>query len=318
MTAGDGQFETDSGEALLVVWEDCESSLILPNLLAAGGDPQKVHLLRGVSSDIGTDDAWHPHQLGLIREFLEKHPDVRVIVVDVLASLSALGGRNSDRGEDVRVLLDPMHKLGQELGVGVVVLHHQNKRTGESALTRVSGSIQISGTSRLVWAVGVDPDDPDVRRVALVKGNIPGRCEHGFAFKEVATDRGQTEAWAKTCGVNLPPELEDDVFRRLEIVTGLSPITANDLAKGATQQGKELASAKAEAWLRTFLKEHGETADQTLKDAAKRDGIGERALWAAKVSMRNAGHLRSPKRGGATWHIPTVPDGQTFEDVFGD
>lgn len=222
MTTGAGHFQTEPGEVLVLIWEDCESSLILPNLLAAGGDPRKVHLLRGIESDIGTDGAWHPQQLGLIREFLEKHPDTRMIVVDVLASLSALGGRNSDRGEDVRGLLDPLHKLGLELGVAVCVLHHQNKRVGESAMTRVSGSVQISGTSRLVWAVGIDPDDPEIRRVACVKSNIPGRCEHGFAFKEVATDRGQTEAWAKSCGVNLPPELEDDVFRRLEIVTGLA------------------------------------------------------------------------------------------------
>ena len=140
----------------------------------------------------------------------------------------------------------------------------------------------------------------------------------GFAFRETPVDRKQVETWASECGVELPPEIESATFRNVEIIEGLDHIHANDLAKGASQQGREKSSEKAETWLRAYLKEHGETADQALKDAAKRNGIGDRALWAAKVSMREAGHLRSPKRGNATWHIPTVPEGQNFNDVFGD
>lgn len=318
ITTGEGAFPCAEGKVIYLCWEDDEASTVLPHLLACGGDPRGVELVRGISNDIGGESQFLPVHLGLVREYLEKNPDTRVIVVDVLASMTSLGQRNSDRGEDIRGLLDPLHKLGLELGVAIVVLHHQNKRTGEGALTRVSGSVQISGTARLVWTVGADPDDPNIRRVALVKGNVPGRSANGFAFREVPADRGQVTTHALECGVIIPPEMEDDVFRRLEIVEGLAPISANDLARGASKQGQESAAVKAEAWLREYLGEHGEASDQTLKASAKAAGIGKNALWEAKRSMKEAGHIRHAKRDGVWWTIGTAPEGQTFQDVFGD
>jgi len=316
LTTGNGAFQAEKGEVLFLCWEDDEASLVLPHLLSCGGDPRAAHMVRGVQSDIGQEAAFQPVNLGLVREHLEANPSIRMVVVDVLSTMTALGGRDSDKGEDIRGLLDPMHKLGLELGVSILVLHHQNKRTGEGALTRVSGSIQISGTARLVWVVAPDPDDSTIRRVALVKGNVPGRTEHGFGFKEEPVDRLEVTRHAANCGVDIPPELEEDVFRKVEIVDGLTPISANDLSKGASQQGKETAADKAEEWLRSFLAKHGEALDKAVSDAAKSEGIGRNALWDAKREMKEAGLLRTVKRGASWWLIATTPEGANFDDVF--
>jgi len=318
VTTGEGSFQSNIGKVLYLCWEDDEASLVLPLLLSCGGDPRAVDLVRGIRNDIGGESQFLPIHLGLVREHLERNLDCRMIVVDVLASLTTLGQRNSDRSEDIRSLLDPFHKLGLELGVAVVVLHHQNKRTTEGALNRVAGSVQISGTARLVWAVGADPDDPDIRRVALVKANTPGRCENGFAFREVPADRARVVAHAQSCGVILPEALEDDVFRRLEIVEGLDHITANDLARGASRQGKELSAVKAETWLRQYLAEHGEASDHALREAATTAGIGRDALNHAKKAMKEAGAIRMAKQGVDWWVIATAPLGKTFDDVFGE
>ena len=317
LTTCRGAFQCDIGKALFLCWEDGEGSLILPHLISCGGDPWGIRLVRGIENDIGDEAQFLPANIGLVREHLEKNPDCRMVVVDVLASLTALGGGNSDRSEDIRGLLDPLHKLGMELDVAMVAIHHQNKRTSEGALTRVSGSVQVSGTARLVWAVGADPDDPDIRRVALVKGNIPGRCKNGFAFREVSVDRGQVVAFGQAYGVAISDETEDEVFQRLEIVEGLSPISANDLARGQSATGKESSARKAEDWLRGYLAEHGEESDQALKEAAKAAGVGRNALWDAKRVLKEAGHIRHDKRDGVWWTIGTAPEGKTFEDVFG-
>ena len=168
VTTGAGDFEAEPGEVLILYWEDDEASDILPHVLACGGDPRRVHLTRGITSDIGDSQAFAPVHLGLVREHLEKNPNIKLVVIDVLASMTSSGGRDSHNGEDIRGILDPLHKLGQELGVAILLLHHQNKRVGESALTRIGGSVQIAGTARLVWLIASDPDQPEIRRLAEV------------------------------------------------------------------------------------------------------------------------------------------------------
>lgn len=315
VTTGKGEFQTDLGEAMFLYWEDDEASDILPHVLACGGDPRKIHMVRGIASDIGAEKAFTPSHIGLVWECLEKHRGIRLVVIDVLASMTSAGRRDSHNGEDIRSILDPLHKLGQELGVSILLLHHLNKRTGEGALTRIGGSVQIAGTARMVWLIAADPDQPEIRRLAEVKGNLVGRSK-GFAFKETPVDRTRVEAWAADCGVELPQEIDPATFRRVQILEGLEPIHANDLARGAPKQGQESALIKAEAWLRAHLGEHGEVADQALKVAAKRDAIGKNALWAAKRSMKDQGHIRMAKRGSEWWLIATSPEGQNFEDVF--
>ena len=52
LSTGEGPFRVDGPcEALFLAWEDDEASGILPHLLACGGDPRKVHMLRGVTDE---------------------------------------------------------------------------------------------------------------------------------------------------------------------------------------------------------------------------------------------------------------------------
>jgi hypothetical protein len=312
---GNDQFQTEGSEVLVLCWEDDASSIFLPHILCCGGDPRRVHLVKGIRSDIGSESNWAPANLGLVRAHLQRHPNIKLVVADVLATLTSTGGRDSHNGEDIRGLLMPLQSLGQEMGVGFLMLHHQNKRTGERALTRVSGSIQISGTARLVWMIAVDPDNPDLRQMAFVKGNIPGKSD-GFVFGETSVDLASVEKHAKQCGIQLPPELDLSLFHGIKIYEG-PPTSADELARGISKQGQENAKQKADIFLRERIKQLGEAQAKKLEQEAKSEGIGKTALEQAKKKMKEAGHIRYQKRGSEWWLIGTAPQGATIEAVFG-
>ena len=305
VTTGIGDFKTEAGKVLFVCWEDDESSLVLPHLLACGGDPRRVHLLRGKQSSEGEILDWEPEDLRLIKGFLQLHPDIRLIVVDVLSSLTAMSNSNSNSGEDIRGLLDPLSKLGREFGVSVLFLHHQNKKTDARSAMRVAGSIQITGCARLVWLLAVDPDTPDQRMLAPVKSNIPGRSP-GFAFAEQVVDPAEVIAHAASLGVELPPDLEPVVYKRLVINSDRSPITADELCSAPKKATGETGDQACCDYIIKQLSSRGELLSDVLRVEADANGWRGGA-WSRGKALAKSQGANSIKRGGRWWMVYSDP-----------
>ncbi len=318
LSTGEGPFRVDGPcEALFLAWEDDEASGILPHLLACGGDPRKVHMLRGVTDEEGRQIPWMPTpaNIELVRDFLVCHPQVKLLVVDVLSSLLAMAGVDSSGSEEVRRVLDPLHKLGQETGVAVLLLHHQNKRVGERALVRVAGSVQVTGTARMVWLLAADPEDPSVRQLAAVKCNLAGKSA-GFAFREQSADRHEVNQWAHKLGMVIPDNLPDYLFRKLEVAESQT-VSAEDLLKGILET-TEGSAEKCDEWLlATLAGNRGEITSLDLSREAKSQGIAERALAVCKTRLKAEGVVRYEKRNGAWWVVSKNRDlAQAADEVF--
>ena len=316
LSTGKGPFPVDKPTAtLFLAWEDDVSSGILPHVVACGGDASRVHLLREVRDDHGDTALWTPtpDHIDLLRDYLTGFQEVRLVVVDVLSSLLAMGGVDSTGAEEVRRVLDPLHRLGQETGVAILLVHHQNKRVGEKALTRVAGSVQVTGTARLVWLLAADPQDPSLRRLAAVKSNLPGRSQ-GFAFREVATDREQFFQRVKQMGLKAPSNLPECLLRRLEVVD-TAPVSVEDL----TARGADSGTANPVFWLKTALAAHaGEIATGDLAKLANSEGISERGLEAAKTQLKREGSVRYEKRSTGWWVVSSAREQiQKVQELFG-
>ena len=316
LSTGQGPFPVDRPTAtLFLAWEDDVSSGILPHVVACGGDASRVHLLREVRDDLGDTSIWTPtpDNIDLLRDYLVGRQEVRLVVVDVLSSLLAMGGVDSAGAEDVRRVLDPLHKVGQETRTAILLVHHQNKRVGEKALTRVAGSVQVTGTARLVWLLAADPDDPSLRRLAAGKSNLPGRSQ-GFAFREVATDREEFFLRVKRLGLKAPDNLPQCLLRRLEVVDS-PPVTVEDLSAPVAGTGPD----QNVFWLQTALAAHaGEMATAELAKLASSEGISERGLEAAKSHLKRDGTLRYEKRSSGWWVVSKDREQiQTVQQLFG-
>jgi hypothetical protein len=159
--------------------EDPIDKVVLPRLQAAGADVSKVAFL-GHVKETGPDDEslaqlQLPRDLGLIRaKCVELRP--AMLVIDPLFAVLGYDeeGRYIKASDDqsVRRLTARLKRLAEELDITIVLVRHLNKASGGSAIKRGSGSIAISGQARAVMLVGRDPNEPDVRILAMVKNNF--------------------------------------------------------------------------------------------------------------------------------------------------
>ncbi|MFN5329326.1 MAG: AAA family ATPase, partial [Planctomycetota bacterium] len=292
ITSGQGPFQVDGqGDVLIVVAEDDESSIVLPHILSCGGDPRRIHCLR--TTQEGPTGTVRPEPEDLLRSWLDGHPETKLVVFDVLASWASSLGKDLNKAQDCRSILDPLNKIGQDRGMAMAVLHHLTKGSG-SALNKVSGSQQIAATARCVWIVGENPNDPAIRTVAMTKANLPGRSS-GFNYREELLEPAQVKERALSYGITFDGEFEPDTFKRLIAVDG--PVsTANEIAAGyakTEEPGKCTKGQECLSWLKELMAEVGEILDKPLMDQAGRAGYTGGTVKRAKKEARQAGWLRS-------------------------
>lgn len=171
----DGSRETmEPWESLFITYEDDAGDTLRPRLEAAGGDAERVHHVEGIAYN-GSDDLLPPSlpkDIELLGETLrDKHPDVRLVVIDpLMAAISA--DIDSHRDQDVRRVLARLAKIAQECHVCIVVIRHLRKSHGGNALTAGGGSIGIIGQARVGLLVDRHPEIEDASVLAVVKSNL--------------------------------------------------------------------------------------------------------------------------------------------------
>jgi hypothetical protein len=165
-----------AGVALLSA-EDDVTATILPRLVAAGADMDRVEIVRGVTAlreETGQEQRRPfllPLDIPVLEEIIQR-VGARLVVIDPL--MAYLDGRvNSWRDQDVRATLAPLADLAERTGTAILILRHLNKATGMSAIYRGGGSIGIIGAARSGLLVVKHPDDPEHERaLASTKSNL--------------------------------------------------------------------------------------------------------------------------------------------------
>ena len=133
------------------------------NLYLALEDPQRrlYSRLRQVSRGLRIPKGGMPGEIWLdlppiekggkeeIERYLDAHPDARVVLVDVLAKVRG-GGNPEDRGglyQADYAAVSILKEIADDYGVGVVVTHHDRKKTDEDFLNMVSGTKGVTGAA---------------------------------------------------------------------------------------------------------------------------------------------------------------------------
>ena len=114
--------------------------------------------------NIEDDDA-----MELVYEAVDRlHP--KLVVFDTLNTY--IGRVDTHKASEVQQAFKEFIQLARRFRCSVLVLRHLTKSTKERALDRGQGSISFTGLARVVITVGISPDDPDVRVMAVTKLNI--------------------------------------------------------------------------------------------------------------------------------------------------
>jgi len=160
---------TELGGVVIMSLEDGLADTIVPRLKAVGADLTRCVSLDGVGRG-GKIRLPTVEDTEAIREACEE-VKARMVIIDPLMGFIS-SKQNSWRDQDMRSALGPLAKLGEELGVAVVVIRHLNKAAGGQAIYRGGGSIGIVGAARTAFLIAKDPEADDRRIMACIKNNL--------------------------------------------------------------------------------------------------------------------------------------------------
>ena len=291
--------EVNKGEprdVVLISYEDGLADTIRPRLEAAGGDPSKVHVIKGVPCGDGTTRLpTLPDDIPAI-EAKVREKKAALLIVDPL--MAALSGRvDSAKDHNIRRALAPLAAMAEKLGAAVVAVRHLNKggvTSGPTALYRGGGSIGINGAARSVLLVGKDPDDPNARILASVKMNLA--C-----------------APASLKFTLVPAAINPEVAR--VDWQGESERTADELVQQQMMESREERSKVEEAkeFLRDILGGGPRLATHVLAEA-KEAGIATPTLRRAKYDLGVVVKKSKLENHPWTWELPAAPPPPVGDD----
>jgi putative DNA primase/helicase len=177
--------KTEKGSVLIWSGEDGLEDTIVPRLLAAAADLERINIIDGVETS-GIARPFDPSKdMASLSSRVEQLGDVKLLIIDPVTQAVA---NDAHKGNDVRRDLAPLVDLGMKHGVAIIGITHFAKGTaGREPLERVIGSVAFGALARIVLVAAKDQSaDPEgsvrSRRVFVrAKSNI-GPSGNGFSY----------------------------------------------------------------------------------------------------------------------------------------
>ena len=158
----------------IVSTEDHLASVLVPRLMAAGYDPDRVADMKVQATYQGeswTENPTIAQDLPNLREKLQEW-GAKVLIVDPVVSMQS--GSSNDLA-DVRRDLNRLAALAYDLDMAVILVHHWNKGQG-SASSRMSGSHAYRDAVRSALSL-VEDEDTGQRILGVEKSNYTNARE---------------------------------------------------------------------------------------------------------------------------------------------
>lgn len=285
-----GQYFGEPRSVVIAATEDAWEYTIVPRLMAAGADLDRVYRVDVVTAE------GIPGALSLPRDITDLarlivDNDVALVLLDPLLSrLEA--DLDSHKDADVRVALEPLTALCERTGVAVLGIIHVNKSHSTDPLTLLMASRAFAAVARAVLFVMTDPDDDQIRLLGQPKNNL-GRTDHlpTLTFKIDSHVVAETDEGPVVTGKLTWLGESDRTIRDALESAGDTPDTRT-------------ATNDALGWLTDYLTDNGGAADHAdIKRAGAQAGHSIDALKRA----RTRGNITSTSYGyprRTQWALP--------------
>jgi RecA-family ATPase len=275
---------------VLLSAEDDASDTIRPRLEAAGADLTKIGLLSAVRGDEGSLRPPHLGDVGELRRAIQDLAAALVVIDPLMAFIGE--GHDSHRDHDIRRLLAPLAELAAETGASILVVRHLNKSQNGNPLYRGGGSIGIVGAARSGLLVALDPEDPEIRVLALTKSNLAAPVP-SLKYKVIEASPG-------VAGV---------------VWLGESTQTASSLLASADESGNSRTERdEAKGWLSAMLAD-GPVSAKQIRTESEQAGHAWATIRRAQrdlgVDIRKDGF-----QGAWTWRLPSKDAQQDAVSTF--
>jgi hypothetical protein len=295
-----GEGRAPQGNVVILSAEDGVADTIVPRLMAASADRNRVHLVTAVRGDNGKDRRAFDlsADLAKLEQKISEVGDVRLIIIDPISSY--LGPKvDSHVNAAVRGVLEPVSEMAARLRIAIVAITHPPKGTGTAAINRFIGSIAFVAAARSAYIVARDPEDENRRLFLPAKNNLAAKGK-GLAFR-------------------LEQRLVDDPAKGIvasSVVWEPEPVTMTaDQALQATDaqvSGDRTERTHADEFLRDILA-GGPVATAEVKREATAAGLSWATVRRAqsRLGIRPVRRAESGDglgdRGHWYWSLPTAP-----------
>ncbi|MGW5336572.1 AAA family ATPase [Streptomyces bauhiniae] len=280
-----GSFEGTPRDVFYIAVEDSWKQTIVPRLLAAGADLERVWRVEAVDHEYGETTLSLPQDNSLMeKEILANR--VALVVLDPL--MSCIGkGIDTHRERDVRTALDPLARMADRTGAILLGIAHFNKGSGTDPASLITGSGAFKNVPRAVFGFARD-DDNDCRVMTQAKNSL-GRADlPSLAYNVVSAE--------------VPTRLGVALVGRFQFL-GEATRSVDEILAASQDAGDRGDRNEAAVWLRGYLTDcGGEASVADLKKAAAADDLSYRTLQRA---MSKAGVVseRSGFGKGAVWRF---------------
>jgi hypothetical protein len=179
-----GEGRAPQGNVIFMSAEDGIKDTIVPRLMAAGADLERVHIVAAATKMDGTGRKTFSLKtdVDLLELLAQQTGNVRLIIVDPISAY--MGGADGNGNVETREVLEPLADMANRLKIAVVAVTHLNKggAGNQNAVSRFAGSIAFIAAARAAFAVIEDPEDEGRRLLLQAKTNLGKQCE-GLAFR---------------------------------------------------------------------------------------------------------------------------------------
>lgn len=265
------------GDVLIWSGEDDPADTLVPRLLAAGCNLERVKFIHGVN-ERGRQRSFDPAKdLLSLRDAFGANFRPSLMIVDPI--VSAVAG-DSHKNTEVRRALQPMVDLGLTYDCAVLGISHFSKGSGNvDPLNRVTGSVAFGALARIVMcAAKLNGDKGGGRAFLRTKSNI-GRDDGGYRYELEYVDL-ESVPGVETSRIAWGTQLEGEAKELLEE-------EQPDMDKSATDEAEELlrellANGPITAKVITKEARDASLSDKAIRRAKSRLGLIRRRIGFGK------------------------------------
>jgi putative DNA primase/helicase len=291
------------GDVITLSAEDGMADTIVPRLMAAGANLDRIHIVAAATKPDGTGRKTFSLKtdVDLLERTVAQIGAVRLIIIDPISAY--MGGADGNGNVETREVLEPLAEMANRLGIAVVAVTHLNKggAGGQTALNRFAGSIAFIAAARSAYLIIEDPED-EHRRLFLEAKNNLGPKSRGLAFR-VEQRLVCDDILASNIGWETDPVMAS-------VDEALSASENRGADEGRT--GKDDAAD----FLRAILAAGPMPVLEIAQDARSAGLLGTESSISQSKAFRSARTLLgiTPKRTGGTgatgkwvWELPPAP-----------
>lgn len=247
------QYEALEGEVLIASCEDDPEDTIVPRLMAAGADLQRIHFITGLVGDQGEGvSLWSLANYEALQSELEANPAVKLVIVDPASAFAGRAGIDGHKDTELRSILGPLSDLAAKYAVTILLVAHIGKADASKAVRRVLGSVAWVNAVRAAWIVA--EGEGEQRLFLPIKSNLTAR-RLGLRYSLVPLSEPEEAAVLMQCDHLEADDLEAlrQQLYRVEWLGETDAEADQVFADANRRPERESDTARAAAWLRERL-----------------------------------------------------------------